>query len=223
MCWVLKKKKKTNFIHSDFLNLTNLIVNTLFFKKIEYVSSAIAYKNRFLLGKRSSKFQFIGLFLNKGYKIRTLKLINTVYLSFLHKYHGLTVIDAFSKYITIDNNEMGEFINLYNSFTLFKDWSRALIWRIEENLPVVKVISKKIKKKKKKKKKRKMYTLEYKYIKKKYRFQTALRLLSLLVKIYSKKLIIGFFKVFIPFLINPSSSKFIYLKKKIYTGLLLSL
>jgi hypothetical protein len=52
-----------------------------------------------------------------------------------------------------------------------------------------------------------------KYIKKKYRFQTALRLLSLLVKIYSKKLIIGFFKVFIPFLINPSSSKFIYLKK----------
>lgn len=89
---------------------------------------------------------------------------------------------------------------------------------------MIKVISKKLKKKKaKKKKKKKKFVLEYKYIKKGQRFQVALRWLSLLTKITSNKLMISLFKMFIPFIINPRQTKYVILKKKIYTSLLLSI
>ena len=196
----------------------------LYFKKIKNIGSAVSYKNRFLIFKRSARAQFIGLFLNKGCKLTTLKIINNTYLLFLHNFHQLNISNEFLQYFNTSGLDMGEFINLYNSFYLFRDWGRAIIWRIEENLPMIKVISKKLKKKKaKKKKKKKKFVLEYKYIKKGQRFQVALRWLSLLTKITSNKLMISLFKMFIPFIINPRQTKYVILKKKIYTSLLLSI
>ena len=167
--------------------------------------------------------QFIGLFLNKGFRIRALKILNVVYLQFLYNFHKLDVRKVFFDFFNTTNLDMGEFINLYNAFPLFTDWSKALIWRIEENLPMIKVISKKKNIKKKKKKKRKKFLLEYRYIKNNYRFQVALRWLSLIIKTSSNKLYLGILKAFIPFIINPKQSKFVILKKKIYKSLLLSI
>ena len=127
----------------------------LYFKKLKRGNTTISYKNRFLFTKRSSKFQFIGLLLHKGNKLVVLKKINEVYLNFLYKYHGLNIKPDFDNYFKDININMEEFINLYNAFLLFKDWSRALIWRTYENVPMIKAISKKIKKKKNNKKKKK--------------------------------------------------------------------
>jgi hypothetical protein len=98
-----------------------------------------------------------------------------------------------------------------------------LIWRIEENLPLIKVVYAKKKIKKKKNKKIKKFTLRYLYIPQKFRFQVGLRLLSFLIKSVSSKLLTGLLKHFIIFLIDPSISQFNALKKKIYTQLLISL
>lgn len=91
----------------------------LYFKQINTVATAISYKNRFLINKRSCKHQFIGLTLNKGYKLNKLKMINKIYLNFLYFFHNLN-----TKHFTnlhYNNIDMGEFINLYNSFYLFKN------------------------------------------------------------------------------------------------------
>ena len=222
MCWFIYKNSKIANIRSDFDLINNSLTNMFYFKKIKMIGSAISYKNRFLVLKRSSRYQFTGLFLNKGNRLKTFKLINYVYWTFLKKFHTLNISTYLNQIINNNNVNLvyGEFISLYNSFTLFKDWSRALIWRVEENTPIIKVISKKNKKKKKKGIKRKKYELEFKYIKKKQRFQVALRWLSLLIKTNSKKLYIGFYNVFIPFLVSPKQSKYDILKKKIYTGIL---
>ena len=156
MFWLIYKKKK-KVIKFDFDLINNLVTNIFYFKKIKTISSAVSYKNRFLIVKRSSRYQFVGLFLNNGNRLRIFKLINYLYWTFLKKFHLLFIPPYLNDIININNNVLmfGEFISLYNSFTVFKDWSRALIWRIEENIPLIKIISKKNKKKKKKGKKKK--------------------------------------------------------------------
>ena len=221
MCWNIQKTKNIN---SKYLLINNVILQVLYFKKIKTISSAVSYKNRFLIYKRSSKFQFVGLFINKGLKLQILKLVNKIYLNFLYKFHNLNFDNYYLNNFEKINLSYGEYINLYNAFSLFKNWDRALIWRVEENLPLIKVISKKQQNKKKKKsKKKKKYILEFKYIKKKSRFQIALKWLSLLIKTTSNKIINGFVSVFLPFLINPNQSKYIILKKKIYSNILTTL
>lgn len=221
--WRSKKGKKIVRFANDYKIITNTLLSLLYFKKIKHAASAISHKNRFLIMKRSARFQFVGLFINNGCRLRTLKLINTVYRFFLYKFHDLDIFWKYSNLIGFDKSAMGEFINLYNTYLLFKDWSRALIWRLEENLPMIKVISKKNNLKKKKKKKKKKFILEYKYIKKGARFQIALRWVALLTKINNRKLIDGLSKVFINFIIDPKQSQYVGLKRKIYSNLLTQL
>jgi len=151
----MKTRTIKTFINYDYNNISNFLINFLSLRKIKHISSAVHYKNRFLLNKRSSKLQFIGLILNNGYKLRYLKTVNSSYKNFLYYFHSINVLSKYHKIFNSYDFNTDEFTTLYKSFSLFKDWSQVLAWRVEENLPLVKVITKKKKQKKKKKKKKK--------------------------------------------------------------------
>ena len=120
MCWNIKEKK-SKVINSDYNIISSILIQMLHFKKLKSISAAVSYKNRFLIYKRSSKLQFIGLFVNKGNKLKVVKLVNNVYLQFLHGFHLLCIKQPHLNFFSKSKLNMGEFINLYNSFLLFKD------------------------------------------------------------------------------------------------------
>jgi hypothetical protein len=117
--------------------------------------------------------------------------------------------------------DFSEFKSLYDSYELFKDVNRAFLWRIEQNLPMVKPICKNVKTKKQKKSKlRKKYSVEYRYVLPAQRSAVCIRWLSLLVKIENLHILNSYGTILTSFLIEPESSKFAILKSKTYAGLI---
>lgn len=148
----------------------------LYFKQLSSISSAISYKNRFLLSRSSSSDRLVGLLTFKGRKLYSLRTVNFVYLSFLRAYNGLLIHQELNEMFGFSKKNFSEFNKLYETYSLFRDLKRALSWRINENLPVVKAISKIVDNKKKKKSNSlKKYTVEYRYIKERGRAQLAIR------------------------------------------------
>jgi hypothetical protein len=108
-------------IDTNYNLIKNFLLTMLYFKKIESVASAVHYKNRFLINKRSCKNQLLGLLENDGKKINKLKLVNKIYLDFLREFHLLKTANNLYSYYKSIKIDFGEFINLYNLFYLFKN------------------------------------------------------------------------------------------------------
>lgn len=129
----------------------NKVLSCFLFKKLPTVSSAAAKHKKILSSLRSSKDHLLGFFINKGNKLKVLKQLSFVYLNFLRNFHGLNPMEYLETFLRLDSLDVGEFAKLYASYPLFRDFQRALHWRLNENLPLIKclVIKKKMKKKKK--------------------------------------------------------------------------
>ena len=178
---------------------------------------------KILTSLRSSKDQLLGFFTNKGNKLQVLKQLSFVYLNFLRNFHGLNSSSYLESFFNLNSLDLGEFIKLYASYPLFRDFQRALHWRLNENLPLIKclVIKKKMKKKKKILKKKKfIYT--YRYVIFKNRQQIITRWVGMLSKIYNKKYIVGFHSSVIPFIVKPANTKIPQYRVKVYSGVLTS-
>lgn len=193
----------------------------LYFRRLITVSTAIAYKNRFLLAKRTTKHQLTGLLQYKGERITLFKAIGFCYTVFLRFFRGLKIDPKYSAFLNTDFLDLGEFASLFASYPLFRDFSRVLGWRLQDNLPIIKAVSHKINYKKKKKNLRKRkFKVVYKYIYAERRQQVATRWLSLILKTSSIKLTAGLYKTVIPFIVKPADSRLPKIRRSVYMGLL---
>lgn len=201
------------------------VLNMLYFRKLITVSTAIAYKNRFLLCKRSTRHQLVGLLQYKGQAATLRRAVGMSYVFFLRFFRGIKLPEFFNDYYSRESMDLGEFSSLYASYALFRDLPRALGWRLQDSLPIIKAVSHKINMKKKKKKlkmKTRRFKIVYKYIYAERRQQVATRWLSLLIKTASIKLVHGLYKTLVPFIVKPSASKLPAVRRSVYSGLLAS-
>lgn len=199
----------------------NTLLNFLTLRKLNLLSTAIAYKNRFIGLQSTVSSRMAGMFTLDGNKMRATKTFNLYYLYFLRAYNKVNVPSDFLTSMNFQKYDFSEFKSLYDSYELFKDVNRAFLWRIEQNLPMVKPICKNVKTKKQKKSKlRKKYSVEYRYVLPAQRSAVCIRWLSLLVKIENLHILNSYGTILTSFLIEPESSKFAMLKSKTYAGLI---
>lgn len=183
------------------------------------ISSCIKYKNRFLLGATSTTKNLAGLGCLSGKKLRIYKQYTGFYLNFLRDYNGLTVPTNIADDLNLKMLEFSEFDKLYNAYEMFKDVNRVILWRCQQNLPVVKFTCITVKKKKQKKtKKQKKYTVEFKHIKPSVRLAVAIRWLSLINRVITQNLFAGICQTVPEFIVYPTESRFYKLRKKVYSG-----
>jgi len=98
----------------------------LYFRKLITVSTAISYKNRFLLYKRTAKHQLVGLLQYKGQRATMTRATGVCYVNFLRFFRGIQVSEFCKEYFNSETLDLGEFASLYASYALFKDLPRAL-------------------------------------------------------------------------------------------------
>lgn len=216
-----KKNAEQSTIVSNTCSYNNILLNFLTLRKLDILSTAIAYKNRFIGLQSTVSSRMAGMFTLDGNKMRAIKTFNLYYLYFLRAYNNVNVPSDFFIALNFHKYDLSEFKSLYDSYELFKDVNRALLWRIDQNLPMVKPICKNIKiKKQKKNKLRKKYSVEYRYVIPSQRAAVCIRWLSLLVKIENLHILNSYGTILTSFLLAPELSKFAILKSKTYAGLI---
>jgi len=105
----------------------NTLLNFLTLRKLDYMSSAIAYKNRFLRSQATVSLRMAGMFTLDGNKLRAIKTVNLYYLYFLRAYNDVQVSSDFFDALNFQKYDFSEFKNLYDSYELFKDFNRAFL------------------------------------------------------------------------------------------------
>lgn len=118
----LKFKPASSFEPGSTVN----VLNMLYFRKLITVSTAIAYKNRFLLSKRNTRHQLVGLLQYKGQAATLKRAVSMSYVFFLRFFRGVKLPEFFSDYYNRELLDLGEFSSLYASYALFRDLPRAL-------------------------------------------------------------------------------------------------
>jgi len=217
----MQKSMEYSTVTYNTCSYNNTLLNFLTLRKLNLLSTAIAYKNRFIGLQSTVSSRMAGMFTLDGNKMRATKTFNLYYLYFLRAYNKVNVPSDFFISMNFQKYDFSEFKSLYDSYELFKDVNRAFLWRIEQNLPMVKPICKNIKTKKQKKSKlRKKYLVEYRYVIPTQRSAVCIRWLSLLVKIENLHVLNSYGTILTSFLIEPESSKFAILKSKTYAGLI---
>lgn len=122
-----KKNAEQSTIVSNTCSYNNILLNFLTLRKLDILSTAIAYKNRFIGLQSTVSSRMAGMFTLDGNKMRAIKTFNLYYLYFLRAYNNVNVPSDFFIALNFHKYDLSEFKSLYDSYELFKDVNRALL------------------------------------------------------------------------------------------------